>query len=117
MMKAIEIKAKTDKNGNLSISEKLKHANKEVRVLILVEDDMDEKSWLKHYLKTLLLIFWQKLKRIFIPPNRGSHLMIKNSVVLVPFPFDDFSAPKTGPKQGEKVDLIFLKPYCFEWSS
>jgi hypothetical protein len=48
MMKAIEIKAKTDKNGNLSISEKLNFSNKEVRVLILVEDEeIDEKSWLK----------------------------------------------------------------------
>jgi hypothetical protein len=48
-MKAIEIKAKTDKNGNLSISEKLNFSNKEVRVLILVDDDedLDEKSWLK----------------------------------------------------------------------
>ncbi|MCH6234774.1 hypothetical protein [Cognataquiflexum rubidum] len=47
-MKAIEIKAKTDKNGNLLISEKLHFSNKEVRVLILVEDeDIDEKSWLK----------------------------------------------------------------------
>lgn len=48
-MKAIEIKAKTDKNGNLSISEKLNFSNKEVRVLILVEEeeDIDEKSWLK----------------------------------------------------------------------
>lgn len=48
-MKAIEIKAKTDKNGNLSISEKLSHDNKEVRFLILVEEeeDFDENSWLK----------------------------------------------------------------------
>ncbi|MCL6261618.1 hypothetical protein M3O96_21145 [Aquiflexum sp. TKW24L] len=48
-MKAIEIKARTDKNGNLSISEKLNLANKEVRVLILVEEeeDIDENSWLK----------------------------------------------------------------------
>jgi hypothetical protein len=47
-MKTIEIKAKTDKNGNLSISEKLNFSNKEVRVLIFVEEDeeMDEKSWL-----------------------------------------------------------------------
>jgi len=48
MMKAIEIKAKTDNNGNLSISEKLNLSNKEVRVLILVEEDeeMEENSWL-----------------------------------------------------------------------
>lgn len=46
-MKAIEIKAKTDKNGNLLISEKLNISNREVRVLILVdEEEIDEKSWL-----------------------------------------------------------------------
>jgi hypothetical protein len=46
-MKAIEIKARTDKNGNLLISKNLHFSNKEVRVLILVEDeDIDEKSWL-----------------------------------------------------------------------
>jgi hypothetical protein len=45
-MKAIEIKAKTDKNGNLLISEKLNISNREVRVLILVEEEeIDEKSW------------------------------------------------------------------------
>jgi len=27
----------------------------------------------------------------------GNHLMIKNSIVLVPFPFDDFSVSKVRP--------------------
>lgn len=48
-MKTIEIKAKTDKNGNLLISESLNISNKEVRVLIFVDEqeDLDELSWLQ----------------------------------------------------------------------
>lgn len=79
-MKTIEIKAKTDKNGNLSISEKLNLSNKEVRVLILVEEDeeMDENSWLTAISNNPSFIFFQNLNRIFIQRNTGSHLMIKN---------------------------------------
>ena len=49
-MKAIEIKSKTDKNGNLKIEYKLDKLDSNVRILILVDDDTEldeEKLWLE----------------------------------------------------------------------
>ena len=49
-MKAIEINTKTDKNGHLKIGYNLNKAEKEVRVLILYNEDYsdldDEKMWI-----------------------------------------------------------------------
>ncbi len=48
-MKAIEIFSKTDKNGHLKIDYKLNKAEKNVRVLILLEEEypeLEEKIWL-----------------------------------------------------------------------
>ena len=41
-MKAIEIKSKTDKSGHLKIDYKLNKSNSDVRVLILINDDITE---------------------------------------------------------------------------
>ncbi len=50
-MKAIEINSKTDKYGNLKIEYPLNKKNRNVRVLILLDDDYinpeDEKFWLQ----------------------------------------------------------------------
>ncbi len=50
-MKAIEINSKTDKYGNLKIEYPLNKKNRNVRVLILLDDDYinpeDEKLWLQ----------------------------------------------------------------------
>jgi hypothetical protein len=48
-MKAIEIKSKTDKTGHLKISYQLDKSNRNVRVLILLDDDNkidEEKLWM-----------------------------------------------------------------------
>jgi hypothetical protein len=49
-MKAIEIKSKTDKAGRLKIDYKLDKSEQNVRVLILLDDDIseqdEEKLWL-----------------------------------------------------------------------
>ena len=50
-MKAIEIKSKTDKKGNLKINYQLNKSNRNVRILILLEDDPyhtddEEKLWM-----------------------------------------------------------------------
>jgi hypothetical protein len=41
-MKAIEINSKTDKNGRLKIDYKLDKSESNVRVLILINDDINE---------------------------------------------------------------------------
>lgn len=47
-MKAIEIKSKTNKKGHLKLDLNLKEANKNVKVLILLEEEInDENEWLK----------------------------------------------------------------------
>ncbi|MDZ7775275.1 MAG: hypothetical protein U5L09_06505 [Bacteroidales bacterium] len=49
-MKAVEIKSKTDKNGNLKINFPLNKSDKKVRILILMDDNplsSDEELWLK----------------------------------------------------------------------
>lgn len=48
-MKALEIKAKTDKEGRLQIEQDLKQANLSVRVLILIdeENEDEEVQWLE----------------------------------------------------------------------
>ena len=47
-MKAIEINSKTDKFGYIKIDYKLDQFDKDVRILIFVDDDDDEeKTWLK----------------------------------------------------------------------
>ncbi|MFA5045433.1 MAG: hypothetical protein WC542_05860 [Paludibacter sp.] len=49
-MKAIEINTKTDKNGHLKLNYALNKKNRNVRVLILVDENNDEideeKKWL-----------------------------------------------------------------------
>ena len=48
-MKAIEIKSKTDSSGHLNIEYKLDQANRDVRVLILLEEGDypdEEKLWM-----------------------------------------------------------------------
>jgi hypothetical protein len=49
-MRAIEINSKTDKSGHLKIDYKLNKAERNVRVLILLEDDSyeqeEEKPWM-----------------------------------------------------------------------
>ncbi|NOX47852.1 MAG: hypothetical protein GXO89_12825 [Chlorobi bacterium] len=48
-MRAIEIKSKTDKTGHLKISYQLEKSNRNVRVLILLDDDNktdEEKLWM-----------------------------------------------------------------------
>ena len=50
-MKAIEIRSKTDKHGNLKIEYPLNKQDTDVRVIILLDDDYsspdDEKIWLQ----------------------------------------------------------------------
>ncbi|AFL85592.1 hypothetical protein Belba_3075 [Belliella baltica DSM 15883] len=47
-MKAIEIKSKTNKKGHLKLDLGLKEADKNVKVLILMEEELnDENDWLK----------------------------------------------------------------------
>jgi hypothetical protein len=50
-MEAIEIRSKTDKNGHLKIDFPLFKKEKEVRILILFEEDIDDQekdsSWLQ----------------------------------------------------------------------
>ncbi len=47
-MKAIEINSKTDKFGYIKIDYKLDQFDKDVRILIFIDDDEDEeKTWLK----------------------------------------------------------------------
>jgi len=50
-MKAIEINSKTDNHGNLKIEYPLNKKNRNVRVIILLDDDYvnpdDEKLWLQ----------------------------------------------------------------------
>jgi len=46
-MRALEIKAKTDKKGKLQIEKDLKQANMAVRVLILFDEENEEELWLK----------------------------------------------------------------------
>ncbi|MBM3435108.1 MAG: hypothetical protein FJY07_02695 [Bacteroidetes bacterium] len=43
-MRAIEIKSKTDKSGHLNISYKLDKSESNVRVLILLDDDISEQD-------------------------------------------------------------------------
>lgn len=43
-MKAIEINSKTDKTGHLKINYKLDRSDCKVRVLILLDDDLEEKN-------------------------------------------------------------------------
>ncbi|NOY95408.1 MAG: hypothetical protein GXO81_03330 [Chlorobi bacterium] len=49
-MKAIEINSKTDKNGHLRIDYQLDKSERNVRILILLEDDLseldEEKLWM-----------------------------------------------------------------------
>ena len=47
-MKAIEIKSKTNSKGHLKLDLDLKEAGKNVKVLILIEEDLNEEmEWLK----------------------------------------------------------------------
>jgi hypothetical protein len=50
-MKAIELKSRTDKEGHLKIDYQLDKSNRKVRVIILFDEDIDEKNeeelWLK----------------------------------------------------------------------
>lgn len=47
-MKAIEIKSKTNKKGHLKLDLDLKEADRNVKVLILLEEEMiDENDWLE----------------------------------------------------------------------
>ncbi len=54
-MRAIEINSKTDKTGHLRIDYQLNKKDSNVRVLILLEDDIskddDERLWLKSIAK------------------------------------------------------------------
>ena len=53
-MKAIEIKSKTDKSGRLRIDYKLDKSERDVRVLILMDDDNEEgeeKLWIQSIAK------------------------------------------------------------------
>jgi Trm5-related predicted tRNA methylase len=48
IMKAIEINSKTNKKGHLKLDLDLKEADKNVKVLILLEEEInDENEWLK----------------------------------------------------------------------
>ncbi len=55
-MKAIEINSKTDKNGHLRIDYQLDKSERNVRILILLEDDLseldEEKLWMDSISKT-----------------------------------------------------------------
>lgn len=47
-MKAIEIKSKTNSKGHLKLDLDLKEAGKNVKILILMEEDLNEEmEWLK----------------------------------------------------------------------
>ncbi len=54
-MKAIEIKSKTDKSGHLRIDYKLNTAERNVRILILIDEDKpeqeEEKLWIQSIAK------------------------------------------------------------------
>lgn len=46
-MKAIEVKGKIDEQGKLALEHNLSLRNKEVRVIILSEEDEEEELWLQ----------------------------------------------------------------------
>lgn len=52
-MKAIEIVSKTDKKGHLKIDYKLDKSNKDVRVLILLDEDSNEEEEEKLWLNSI----------------------------------------------------------------
>lgn len=54
MMRAIEINSKTDKKGRLKIDYDLTQKNTNVRVLILVDEDNDERREEKIWLSSVL---------------------------------------------------------------
>jgi hypothetical protein len=76
-MKAIEINSKTDKKGHLKINYPLRQADKNVRVLILVEEDTEadeERIWLEAVSKTPAFNFLYEKEEDIYSVNDGEPL-------------------------------------------
>ncbi len=74
-MRAIEINSKTDKSGHLKIDCKLNKAERNVRVLILLEDDSyeqeEEKLWMNSISKNPVFDFLNDPAEDIYSPEDG----------------------------------------------
>ncbi len=74
-MKAIEINSKTDKSGHLKINYKLDKSNRNVRILILMDDSNDkideEKLWMDSISKSPSFDFLKDISEDIYSLNDG----------------------------------------------
>lgn len=81
-MKAIEINTRTDKNGHLKINYPLKTRERNVRVIILVDeinDHVDEEElWMKSISSNPAFDFLEDTNENIYSLTDGEHLMVKN---------------------------------------
>ncbi len=73
-MKAIEINSKTDKSGHLRINYQLDKSNRNVRVLILLDDDYkidEEKLWMDSISKSPSFDFLKDISEDIYSLNDG----------------------------------------------
>ena len=99
-MRAIEIISKTDNKELLSIDYQLTKSDSNMRLIFLMDDNSnkdDEKLQMDSISNNPALDFLKNESEDYIQYKMKSLSMINQPIVLVPFPFDDFSNSKVRP--------------------
>lgn len=99
-MRAIEVTGKIDKKGVLRLDNPLIMRDRNVKVIILLAEEdegTEEKLWLSAVANNPAFGFLHDEQENMYSLTDGKRSMTKGKIVLVPFPFDDFSGTKVRP--------------------